>query len=310
MKRRGFLSAASAATLSTVALAGCTDDNGGATDSEDPALKWFPVPEALHEDLPDYKISATAPAIVGEYSDNFNAETWQSYRTKWLDWAAADPKPDDVDRLIIGEGKVNRGTKDVTDLIITIAEHSVERETITGNLEVDGFESTDAYEGFDLYKNEDGSDMRALDDGVLLSARLESGARTILEGLIDSSTGTVDRYYKANESVESVIDTIDTDHYYQFDQYPEITQTNGSSGLFSGSIARGFSNVLDDPEVDMRYVEVFKEGTDVKQAEIDSFIQSAAIFNTSGEVDHHIEGNRLIFEWSTRIDQLNITQLG
>jgi len=310
MQRRGFLKAGSLATVSAMALAGCLHSDDGETESNDAVLQWLPVPDALDEELEDYNVRATAPSVVGSYQENLSTEVWSTYSDKWLGWDAADPGPSDVDRLILGSGDAGRGTDEVKNIEITIAEHSLDNETIRSNLESDGFEAADGYEEFDVYTRDEGTDVRGLGDGALLSAKRDAGARPVLEAVIDSSLGNVDRYHEANDDVKSVIDTVDTEHYFQFDDYPEITETYGSRGVFAGSVARGFSNILGDPEVDMRYVEVLTEGADIKQSDIDTFVESAEIFRTSGDVEDRIEGRRLIFEWSTRIDKLNITQLG
>jgi hypothetical protein len=312
MKRRAYLKTGSLAALSTTALAGCLGgDDDESTDSDASILDWLPVPTALDEELEDYDAQSTAPSTVQEYADDLNGDVWQAYQNTWLDWNLADPAATDVDRLIVGTGDAGRGTDEVKNITINIVEHSLDEGMLIDNLEADGFESADSYAGYDVYQRNENTEFRAIGDGALLLAERDAGGRQVLEALIDAKRGEVDRYHQANpDDVGSVIDSINTDHNFEFDDHPEITETKGRQGTFSGSIARGFGNTLGSPEVDLKYVEVFVEGADIRQSAIDAYIDNAAIFDGTDDVDNRIEGNRLIFEWSVRIDELNSVQLG
>ena len=322
LDRREWLRASgTAATLAMVPLSGClgdSDDTDGESNGDEsvPGEEWLVVPGALAEDLEHYDVRSTAPATVEEYADDINDGVWEEYQNRWLNWETTDPNPSDVHRLLIASGSISRPPDDRESVSFVVAEHDLDEETLQNDLQAAGFDTAGEYEGYELLEREDGLDMRALGDGAFISGardpteETDDDARRILEAVIDSSQGTAERYIDESEEVSAVLDTLDTRHNYQFDDYPRITQTEGHQGVFEGSIARGSSSLFEDGQVVGTHAEEFVEDTDVIQDAIEQFLDVAALFANAEDLDWDVVGSQVVVDWTVELELANRLQLG
>lgn len=284
------------AVLSAVGMAGCL--HGSSDDDEESHLDWLVAPEEIGVD--DYRVLSTAPSAVAEYSAELTTEIWDSYRNIWLDWEVADPEPTNVERLTVGQND---------DTNYTVALHDIDTDTLADNLEMDGFEDADEYEGFSVYTRDD-TDARALEEGVLVSAEDDEDARLVVESLIDSSLGNTARYHEENDDLEIVLDTLETDGNFRSNTYQQITDTISQQGVFAGSVARGQSTTLEADHLAVTRLEVLVDDTDIREEDIDSYVDTDPLFYHAEDVDHRVEGNQLIIEFEVSYDVANEDQLG
>jgi len=295
MDRRTFLAGvASAAAASSVGLAGCLGDSDDGS-----AENWLPAPGLFGTD--GYRAFSTSPAAVGGISDSLDPSVVEEYTSLILDWQVADPELADVERYANGE-------EDETGYIAV--EHDLDRAMLASSLRDDGFAEAGEHSGFDLYETGDGSSARGLNDGQLVAGVDTDGGSRIVEGVIDAHNGDADRYHEATDAVADVVDAIDTTDNFWLEGYSQITNTVADRGVFRGSVARGYSLLLDEEEVEATRVEAFVEDADVEESAIDTFTGENPLFNSAENLDWRIDGRLLVIEWTADPSELTLRQLG
>lgn len=314
MKRREYLTA-SGAVLTTVPLAGCSGDDSG--DSEngqengdgssgieyESGVQWAAAPEEFGDEVEHYRMFSTAPATVAEHTASLDSNAWDAYQRKWLDWNIADPDAEDVTRYLEAQDQEND-----PNMSFVLAEHELDGRMLAESLGEMGFEQTDEHEGYDIY--EDGTSARALGNGVLMAGVGAQNGVRIVEALIDSGEGNVDRYPAVNDDVASALEAIDTQHNFRFRSYREITSTISQQGVFAGSVARAQGSVLSEEMLDVARVEVLTPGRQLEQSAIDNYTENHPLFNSAQNLETNTESNRLLFDWSVDLGNLNLDQLG
>lgn len=308
MQRRKFLQVSGGlAALSAVPLSGCLgDDNGGTPGT----LDWLPAPGELHDSLEYYSTVSTAPATVQEYSDQLSAETWQNYQKKWLDWTVASPDASEVKRYVEGESPNTLQEKEGVVVAFIVVEHELDTETLATSVQAQGFEEVSGYGGFDIYQSSDGTSIRALDDGVLVAALTNDDGLGAAKKLIDSKQGNAERYVDSSDAINTITDSLDTDHNFRFEDFKEITTTRSSLGTFKGSTGRGYSTTIEDEQLSAKYVEKFVEGSEVKQEDIQTYTSEDDLFENANNLEISVEGSRLIIDWTADLGTLSLDQLG
>jgi len=296
MDRRSFLSGvAGAAAASTVALSGCLGGSGSES-----AADWIPAPTLFGAD--GYRAFSTAPASLGEIQGSFNPSTVDAYTARILDWEVADPDLADVARYTSGSNDDEAG--------YIAVEHDLDTEMLASNLRDDGFGAAGEYEGFDLYETEDGVSARALSDGQLVAGVDPDGGVAVVERVIDTGNGDAVRYHEADDAVSDVVGVIDTTDNFWLEGYRRITNTVATRGVFTDSIARGYSILLDDEEIEATRVEAFVEDADVEESAIETFTDENPLFDGAESLDWHIDGRLLVIEWTADPSALTLRQLG
>jgi len=300
MERRAFLKAGvGAGTLSVVGLSGCV----GVPRADDTRFRWLVEPAELGDELDHYQAFATHPANLGEHRDELPDETWQEYQP-FLDWQAADPEPEDVDRLILIR---NSGIE------VDIAEHDLDTDELSTTLEATGYELADEYEGYELYSDPDSESVWGLTDGVFIAVSLDAGEdsvagdRTALDGVeavIDAEAGNRRRYHdpQVDTAVRTVLDELETEYNYRVRGTPEVSFDDPESGNFAGSVARGFSSTIDDEDLRINRLEIFTDESDASDAmeNVDAFIATDPIFEgieSAEAVERTQDGNMLELYW-------------
>jgi len=297
MDRRSFLSGiAGTAAASTVALSGCLGDSSGPESAAD----WIPAPDLFGAD--GYRAFSTAPASLGEIQGSFNPSTVEAYGERILDWEVADPDLADVARYTSGSHDDEAG--------YIAVEHDLDTETLVSNLRDDGFSSAGEYEGFDLYETGDGASARALRDGRLVAGVDPEDGGGIVEGVIDASNGDRDRYHGADDAVSDVVGVIDTTDNFWLKGYRQNTNTVAARGVFRDSVARGYSIVLDDEEVEATRVEAFVEDADVEESAVETYTDENPLFDGAEGLDWRVDGRLLVIEWTADPADLTLRQLG
>lgn len=325
MERRDYVRVTGGlATLSMVSLAGCLGDSDDDDDEPDefdpsavPAYEWLVHPNEITDEFNHYRARSTNPAAISEFADALNEEAYDRYTNAWLTWEAGDPTATDVSRITSARGSyLPEGTDEREILRFVVADHDLDEEGVTTAVTEAGFESAGEYSGFHLFERSDRTETRALGDGFLLSTVrtpadvTDSDAVDMLETLIDCYEGNADRYLDEREEVQNVLEALETEHSYLFDDYPAQTQTRGVDGVFEGSIARGSSGLLGDEVLTGKHVEEFVEGQDIQQPAIEEYLENAALFNNDNDdLDWDIVGPQLHIDWTTDLDLVNEVQL-
>ncbi len=300
MERRAFLKAGlGAGALSVVGVSGCV----GVPRAEDTRFRWLVEPAELGDELDHYQAFATHPANLAEHRDDLPEETWQGYQP-FLDWQTADPEPEEVDRLILLR---NGGIE------VDIAEHDLDTGELSTTLEATGYESVEAYQGYELYSDPDTESVWALADGIFIAVSLDSGEdsvageRTALDGVeavIDAEAGNRRRYHdpQVDTAVRTVLGELETEYNYRVRGTPEVSFDDPESGNFRGSVARGFSSTFDGEDLRINRLEIFTNESDAGDAaeNVDPFIESDPIFEgieSADAVERRQDGNLLELHW-------------
>jgi hypothetical protein len=295
MDRRTFLAGvAGAAAASSVGLAGCLGGDGDAATTD-----WIPAPDLF--DAEGYRAFSTAPSALAEIQDSLTPSVVKEYEERILDWQVADPMLGDVDRYTSGE-------KDDAGYIAV--EHGLDSGMLASNLESDGFSAAGEHSGFDLYETGDGASARALDDGQLVAGVDPDDGGRVVEGVIDASGGDRERYHEANDAVADVVEAIDTTDNFWIEGYQRITDTVAARGIFTDSIARGYSILLDSETVEATRVEAFTEDADVEEAAINTYTEKNPLFDGAQGLDWRVDGRMLVIEWTADPAELSLRQLG
>jgi len=296
MDRRTFLTgAAGALSVSTVGLSGCL---GSGSDDGSPA-DWIPAPDLFGAD--GYRAFSTSPASLAEIRDSLTPSVVDAYRSRILDWQVADPGLDDVARYTSGE-------KDESGYVAV--EHDLDTGTLASNLRDSGFSESGEHGGFDLYETDDGASARGLADGRLVAGVDTDGGGDIVERVIDAEEGDATRYHGANSAVGDVVETIDTTDNFWIEGYRRITNTVAARGVFRGSVARGYSVLLDAETVGATRVEAFVGDTDVQSSAIETYTDENPLFDGAEGTDWRVDDRLLVIEWTADPGALTLRQLG
>ncbi|PSQ35810.1 hypothetical protein BRD08_06145 [Halobacteriales archaeon SW_10_66_29] len=295
MERRTFLAGvAGVAAASSVGLAGCVGDSDGGAPED-----WIPGPEVF--EVEGYRAFSTSPSTIAEYRDSLTPSVVEEYESLILDWEVADPGLDDVARYTSG------GTDQAGYIAV---EHGLDEGMLASNLESDGFAGAGEYEGFDVYEAGGGASARALDGDRLVAASTPDDGTAIVEGVIDAGNGDADSYDEADDAVADVVKTIDTTDNFWLEGYQRITNTIAARGVFTDSVARGYSILLDDETVEASRVEVFVEDADVEESAITTYTEENPLFDGAQGLDWRVDGRMLVIEWTADPGALSLRQLG
>jgi hypothetical protein len=132
----------------------------------------------------------------------------------------------------------------------------------------------------------------------------------IVEGVIDASNGDRDRYHGADDAVSDVVGVIDTTDNFWLKGYRQNTNTVAARGVFRDSVARGYSIVLDDEEVEATRVEAFVEDADVEESAVETYTDENPLFDGAEGLDWRVDGRLLVIEWTADPADLTLRQLG
>lgn len=300
MDRRTYLrGVAATATASVAGLAGCLG-SGSKT-----ALDWMPTPDVFGQD--GYRAFVTPPAAVGEIGDSLDSQTMAEYRSRILDWEVASPDPSDVSLYVTGTANIPREENDAGFIAV---EHDLDGEMLASNLLDSGFEEAGTHQGYDIYETSNGLSARGLADGTLVAGAGPVGATPIVEGIIDTYDGESTRYEGDNDAIADVVDAIETDGNFWVEGYPQITNTIAGQGVFKGSVGRGYSITLDTDTIEAIRVETFAEDSGVGEEDINTYTDSATLFDNANGLDWEVDGRMLRIEWTMDPGDLSLEQMG
>ena len=304
MERRSYLKAAGAVGLGSVALlAGCLGSNRRRFPWSSVDQEWLPAPATLYEDEDgdeNYQVLSTAPATVDQYAAELTDQTWEAYQGTWLDWETANPVAEEVERITVGSHD---------DFSFDVAEHDIDDDVLVENLGDLGYEAAGSYEEFDLFEGPEEDLARAVGEGVLLSA---SGTDPLgmLETLVDSAAGDVDRYEQVNDDVATVVG--ETDTRYNYSLFPYAQEQTGNvpqQGVFAGAVAHGQNAILGEDSLEGVRVEVFSVEEDAQAADFETYVEANPLFDGADEVDIQTEGTVARIEYTVEYDVVTQDQL-
>jgi hypothetical protein len=244
---------------------------------------------------------------VGAISDSLDPQTMADYRSQILDWEIADPEPSDVSLYVSGNANIPREENDAGFIAV---EHELDGEMLASTLLDSGFEEAGTHQGYDIYETSDGLNARGLADGTLVAGAGPIGATPIVEGVIDTYEGEATPYEADDDAIADVVDAIETDGNFWVEGYPSITNTIAEQGVFEGSVGRGYSITLDADTIEAIRVEAFSEDSTVREEDIDTYTESATLFDNANGLDWEDDGNMLRIEWTMDPGDLSIGQMG
>lgn len=298
-RRRVLQSVGSLAVLST---AGCL---GGETSTGTPGVDapeaWVPDPENLVPALDHYQIFSSTPAAVREHADRLDTATWEQYRAEWLDWEVASPDPGDVERFTRG-GDVDAGVG------FGVVTHDLGADTLRENLQDIGFEADGSYEGFDRFVSADGRQARALAGRRLVVAQSVEDVDSVVETVVDTGLGTTDSYSE-RDALTNLTTALSTDGNFRFSTHDPITVGVSEEGVFTDSVARGYSLTLDG-EFTARWGERFREDAEIPVDALEVYARNGDIFAGASDVEIRTGDNLGVVEWTVDPGVLSLNQLG
>lgn len=261
-----------------VGVSGCGGILGGGggsnTGSFDDVIAWVPDPGLFDPDL-RYGFNARSPSRIADVSDETLWDTSLSQSTQFGTLAA-----EDVEYVIQADASMD----DVRSFTTYVGDFDAEW---TGTkLRQQGLTRDGTYQDYTLYSA--GTRAFAIDGSTVVSAQHEPAdsdddpePRRLVEDLIDTNEGNVDSYADANEDMSALADTLSDGHTIQAETFERIEGDAVSpvSGNFENLVGQGQSTTIDGTEADLSMAFVFLGERDVREREIETYIDESGEFN-------------------------------
>lgn len=247
---------------------------GGNTGSFDDVVSWVPDPGLFDPDL-RYGFNARSPSRIADVSDETLWDTSLSQSTQFGTLPA-----EDVEYVIQADASM-ADTRTFTTYV-----GDFDAEWTGTKLRQQGLTRAGSYQDYTLYAS--GSRAFAVDGGTVVSAQHQPADSDdepepirLVEDLIDTNEGDVDSYADANEDMGALADTVSGGHTIQAETFERIEGDAVSpvSGNFENLVGRGRSTTVDGTEAEFTRAFVFLGERDVREREIETYIDESGDFN-------------------------------
>lgn len=283
MNRRQFLTVGS--TVATAGLAGCTDILGGDDGAGlDDVGAWLPDPVAIDSGLDHYAFEARSPAAQAEAVDDLFVES--SFRP---DPEFGSVTVTDVESTI----SVSNASTAQSQYSFDLYFGSFDADWAETNLQNNGYNRVGSNDDLTIYDRNDTAAIAVSSDTAIEVTHQGSNpdAARLIDTLIDTEAGEVDRYTDAYSDMEVLLDSLPSGHNVEGEAFSEVSENAPEVGLFEGQVAGGTSETIDGRQVDVTEVLVFLDDRDVVERRIEEYIDESGEFRDFlSRPDYEIDG--------------------
>jgi len=156
-------------------------------------------------------------------------------------------------------------------------------ESVVSDVEDNEFEDETEYEGYQIFLQDveepslavgiSGSTLVVANTGSFY-ASTDEAPEDIVEELIDTSNGDVDRYQEDSDDMNEVVSNISAGLYTSGRTREEVEETNEDYGQFKGQVASGNSWQVNGETTQFEGVLVFDSESDVDVPDIEDWLNS------------------------------------
>ena len=160
----------------------------------------------------------------------------------------------------------------------SITAGSYSTDDITSALEDDDFDDDTEHEGYTIYLSADeeravGVSNQALVTSTSISSEgVIEGAPDVVETIIDTHLGTVDRYAEENDDLKTLTSSLDVGAHVSGRTYEAEETTDVSMGTFENSVAGGARWRINGETSKIKRIIVFEEEDDVDTDDVDEWV--------------------------------------